>query len=371
MFAKIGMTKSIRNTLRYHEEKIKNEKAELLSSNNFIKDSHQLNGSDKLDRFVQRISLNERVEKKVLHISLGFNKSEEISNEQMQVLARHYMTEMGFEKQPYLVYRHYDAAHPHCHIVSTNIRSDGRKINLATADFWKSRQITRNLEKQYNLSSYERISPEHPERYKVTQAQRVLHGQVGLKRAISDVLNTVVDHYSYTNLQELNAILHVYNVKANAGAENSYMHQHKGLVYHAIDERGRKVGKSIKASDFLLKPTLAKLEEKFVLNTSLRETHPLRVTGAINWTFAGTPPDWQGFVRDMEREGIDVVLLADKKGGPKDIFFVDHDRKAVFEGARLGPSYLLQALRERCSPERSREEQELEETQRQRLRLGL
>src|ERR1019366_8101340 len=102
------------------------------------------------------------------------------------------------------------------------------------------------------------------EKFKVRQAQRVLYGQASLKHAISDVLTTVIDQYSYTSLQELNAVLHVYNVKANRGGESSEMHRHKGLLYHAINEQGRQVGKSIKASAFLLKPTLAKLEERFV-----------------------------------------------------------------------------------------------------------
>src|SRR6266567_4551871 len=135
MFAKIGKTKSLHRALRYNEEKIKNGNAELLSSENFIKDSHQLNGRDKLDRFLQRTSLNERSAVKFLHISIGFGKSEKVSNEQMQLLAKLYMNEMGFEKQPYLIYRHYDTAHPHCHVVTTIIRSDGTRIHFSKPEF--------------------------------------------------------------------------------------------------------------------------------------------------------------------------------------------------------------------------------------------
>ena len=188
MLAKIGVTKNLRKTLQYNEEKIKEDKAELLFSENFIKDSHQLSEKDKLDRFIQRISLNELVARKVLHISLSFDKSEMVSNEQMQLLAKRYMSGMGFEKQPYLVYRHYDAAHPHCHILSTIIGSNGDKLNLNKPQYWKSKKITENLERQYFLSRNEKA--QDVDRFKVRQAQRVIYGQAGLKRAISENMIT-------------------------------------------------------------------------------------------------------------------------------------------------------------------------------------
>ena len=44
-----------------------------------------------------------------------------LNKEKLCAIAETYMKAIGFEKQPYLVYRHYDAGHPHIHIVSTNI----------------------------------------------------------------------------------------------------------------------------------------------------------------------------------------------------------------------------------------------------------
>jgi hypothetical protein len=34
------------------------------------------------------------------------------------------MERIGFGRQPYLVYRHFDADHPHIHIVTNTIRAD-------------------------------------------------------------------------------------------------------------------------------------------------------------------------------------------------------------------------------------------------------
>jgi uncharacterized protein YijF (DUF1287 family) len=39
------------------------------------------------------------------------------------------MEKIGFGEQPYLIYKHEDAGHPHIHIVSTTIKADGSRIN--------------------------------------------------------------------------------------------------------------------------------------------------------------------------------------------------------------------------------------------------
>jgi hypothetical protein len=369
MYAHLGRTKGFYTALEYNEAKLRSGEAEMLLAENFVKDLHQLSEMDKLDRFLQRISLNENATDNMLPISINFETSEKISNDQMRILAIHYMTDMGLGKQPFLVYRHYDSGHPHCHILTTKIQADGRRIDLRSPDYHKSHQITKKLEQEFSLIKHERVKQEDEEKFKVQHAQRVLYGKSPLKHSLSDVLNTIVDHYRYTSLTELNAILRLYNVQATRGKEGSRLYQYRGLQYYALDESGKRKGKSIKASDFFLKPTLARLEENFKLNLSLREVHSQRVKSAIDWTLSGNPPDWKGFQQSMEREGIHVVVQADKKGGPEGVFFVDHESKCVFGGEGLGERYRLESVQERCAAERQEEVEE--ESLRQRLYLGL
>jgi hypothetical protein len=118
----------------------------------------------------------------------------------------------------------------------------------------------------------------------------------------------------------------------------------------------------------LCKPTLTNLEKKFEVNKSLLQQQKERVTTAIDWSFAGRAPDWPGFNREMEMEGISVVLQKADKDGEEGIFFIDHRDKCVFSGQGLDIKYSLQAIRERCVPE---QEQVVEEVLRQHLHLGL
>jgi Relaxase/Mobilisation nuclease domain len=368
MFADLKFPRNFRTPLQYNEEKVSKGKAVLIGAENFLKDHDQLSMQDKIERFHQRSSLNETWTDNATHISLNFGKTEELSDQKLLIIATRYMNAMGFDNQPYLTYRHHDAGHTHLHVVATDIRSDGSKINLGPLGLQRSNQLCTEFEREFYLQENRKAAREEQAQFSVLHAHKVVYGEPGLKRAVSDVLNAVVDHYAYTSLEELNAILREYNVRANPGGEDSRLREVRGLLYHALDDNGKKIGKPLKASAFLLKPTLDRLEEKFSLNQSLREPFKDRLHTAIEWSFAGEAPDWTRFRERMEREGISIVLSRSERDSPEELYFVDHTDKYVFSAEGLGLPYGLEALRERCSLGDNRAE---EETQIQSLKLSI
>jgi len=76
------------------------------------------------------IEKNARAKTNCVHISLNFDVSEKLNKNKLNEIAADYMDKIGFGDQPYLVYQHNDAAHPHLHIVTTNIREDGKRISI-------------------------------------------------------------------------------------------------------------------------------------------------------------------------------------------------------------------------------------------------
>lgn len=361
------LKKNAITALQYNEYKITGGKAELIKAANFLKDQNQLSRKDITERFRQRTSLNERYYETGFHISLNFGKKELLSNETMAQLADRYMAGMGFENEPYVAYRHYDSGHTHLHIVTVAVRADGSPIHIQRPQFYHSHRLCRTLEKEYSLERPLAPKQEQKEEFSADRAQRVIYGEPGMKRAVSNVLNAVVVHYSYTSLDEFNAILKQYNVMANPGKEGSRLHDCGGLLYHVLDENGKMIGKPLKASGFLLKPTLKNLEEKFELNQTLREVKRERLSTAIEWALAGRTPDWEGLEKNLEREGVAVVIDKNKEGDGR-IFFVDHSGKSAFEGKNLGEAYRLEALRDRCRPT---EDPVDEMVQKQLLRMSL
>jgi hypothetical protein len=128
MFAKVESAKSIRSPLEYNEQKVEVEQAIFLDAHNFWQEKDDLSLRDKQQRFDNLTELNERSEKKILHVSVNFHPDDKLTNKEMKHISTEFMSAIDFRDQPWLVYRHVDAGHPHMHIVSTNIRRDGSRI---------------------------------------------------------------------------------------------------------------------------------------------------------------------------------------------------------------------------------------------------
>ena len=86
------------------------------------------------------------------HISLDFHPGDapKMTDELMTEVAQDYMRQMGLTNTPYIVVRHYDKAHPHCHIVFSRVDYDG-KILTQTTNFKKNERVCKALNLKYRL----------------------------------------------------------------------------------------------------------------------------------------------------------------------------------------------------------------------------
>lgn len=348
MVARINTSKNISRALNYNEQKVAQGKAEIIQAAGFIKDAAKLNFYDKRSQFERHISLNERTKTNALHISLNFDSSEQLSNEKLALIAEAYMTRIGFAHQPYLVYRHYDAGHPHIHIVSTNIERDGKRISLHRLGANQSEQARKAIEIEFNLVKAEGRGSDERIAIKPLNALKIVYGKSETKRAISNVLMVVLGQYKFTSLPELNAVLKLYNVIADRGREDTKMYKKNGLVYRVLDETGNKVGTPIKASSFYMKPTLAFLQKKYLANESLRAPHKARLQTFITWALSKNPESIDELKKLVEKENISLVLRKGKQGIVYGITYIDHTTKSVFNGSDLGKMYSANGILEKC-----------------------
>ncbi len=350
MVARINTGKKISMAINYNEHKLKQGIAELLSAQNFMKDAEHLNFYDKLHHFQKMTSLNEKAKTNTLHVSLNFDPSEKLSNEKMKIIADRYMQKIGFSNQPYLVYRHNDSAHPHLHIVSTNIQRDGSRISMHNLGKNQSETARKEIETEFDLVKAENKKLKSSLQLHPVNAEKINYGKLETKRAISNVLAVVVNQYKYTSLAELNAVLSLYNVKADRGEEGSRIYQNKGLNYRVLDEYGEKIGMPIKASSIYFKPTLEYLENKMGQNESQREQHKKRIKLAIDWTLKKNMKDLPEFIRTLEKEKISTVLRQNKTGQVYGVTFVDHVGKTVFNGSDIGREYSIKNIEAKLTP---------------------
>lgn len=270
--AKFISGKSIRGALRYNENKVSKGKAELIHAQGYPIDKEQLTFKQKFFRLARLAALNERVKTNCVHISLNFDPKEKLTNEKLIFIANIYMNKIGFDEQPFLVYRHTDAVHPHIHIVSTNIKKDGKRIALHNIGRNQSEKARKEIEHKFDLISAE-SRKKSPDFYvKPVPLEKAIYGKSETKAAISNIVREVVKTWKYTSLAEFNAILNEFNVIADRGQEETRMYEKGGLVYHILDQ-GNKVGVPIKASSIYTKPTLKKLKEEFEINKERRKPY--------------------------------------------------------------------------------------------------
>jgi hypothetical protein len=347
MVAVIKTGHSIHGILAYNENKVKEGIAQCISAANYPMDTEKLSFNHKLNRLLNQASLNENVARNSVHVSLNFAPQEKLLREQLKEIADTYMQKIGFSEQPYLVYQHFDAGHPHIHIVSVKVRADGSRIDTQNIGRNQSEKARKEIEIAHGLVRAEDMTKQYE--LKSAYTQKVQYGRSDSRRAITNVLDAVLSTYKYTSLPELNAVLQQYNVMADRGGENSRTFRHQGLFYRILDEQGNPVGVPIKASSFHNKPTLKYLEERFSLNEVARGHHRARIKNAIDLAFLKQPKQpLQSLAKALEKEGIIAVVRQNADGLIYGVTYVDHRTKCVFNGSAIGKAYSAKGILERC-----------------------
>jgi hypothetical protein len=345
MVAKISTGKSIRGMLHYNENKITEGEAALIMASGFAGEIDSMNFNQKLNRFAHLQELKPDVKTNAVHISLNFHSSEQLKDELLQEIAAQYMERIGFGDQPFLVYRHDDAAHLHMHIVTTNITAGGERIDLHDIGKKLSEPARKAIENEFKLVKAESKLFKVQSGIKPADLEQAKYGMLPTKRAISNVITAVARDYKFSSLAEYNAVLKGFNVIALRGKEHTAMFEKKGLMYALLDEKGIPVGVPIKASSFYGKPTLRNLEKKFEQNAAKRKPSKEGLKNRIDKVLGAYSSITKlRFVQELKSQGIDVLFRENESGQVYGITFVDHNSKTVFNGSDLGKAYSAKAI---------------------------
>lgn len=349
MVAKVISGKTIRGVLNYNENKVKAGVADCILASKFGCQVNELTFSNKLNRFEKLIALNRKTKTNTIHISLNFDVSEKIALEKMNAIIAAYMNRIGFGDQPYLAYQHRDAAHPHVHIVTTNIQSSGQRIDIHNIGRNQSEKARKEIEKTFGLVRAEGRRKEE-QVFKPVNPEQAIYGKSETKRTISNVVRMVIGSYKYTSLPEFNAALRQFNVMADRGKEGTRMHDKKGLMYSILDNKGNKVGVPIKASSIYRKPMLSFLEKQFKLNEVMRGPHKEKLKSCIDGVLASKQSlSRAAFMTALNKQSIYVLFRENAEGLIYGVTFVDNKNKVVFNGSDLGKAYSAKAIVARLS----------------------
>jgi hypothetical protein len=346
MVAKVISGKTIRGLMSYNENKVKEGSAACIYAHGFIAEAKQLSFTSKLHTFEYHIRENAKVRTNAVHISLNFDPKEKLNDQRLQIIASSYLEKIGFKGQPFLLYRHFDAAHPHVHIVTTNIQLDGRKISLNNIGRNQSEKARKEIEIEFGLVKAQGKKHEG-ELLKPVDLAKAVYGKSETKRAISNIVGTVTRSYRFASVAELNAVLKQYNVIADPGKEGTIIHSKKGLRFSLIDSKENPIGIPIKASIIYGKPTLSNLTEQFEVNKLLREPHKARVAGIIDQYFQSGPKTFDGLLKHLNDNKIFPVVRQNDDGMIYGLTFIDNATRCVFKGSEIGKQYSAKGILDR------------------------
>ena len=339
MVARITTPKSLSETLNYNEHKVRRGVASCIAENNFLKPLQSMTFYDKLHWFENRNQLNNRAATKTIHISLNFAPGEVLDNFKLATIAFDYMQRIGFADQPFLVYKHNDAGHPHILVVSNTIREDGTRINTHNLGRNQSEEARKEIEVKYGLvRAGLQAVPVNRELAKIE------YGRSETKRSIANVLTQVINLYNYTSLAELNIALKQFGVLADRGKEDSFTYQKNGLLYRMLDKDGQPHGIPIKASTITGKPTLSYLEKRFEQNKSHRKTLKVLLQQTVVRTLEKHPSSLQELIISLRKENVYAILRQNSEGHIYGITFLDNKNKSVFNGSDLGKQYSIAGI---------------------------
>lgn len=146
MMAKIVKGKTFAGCVRYV---LNEEKAYLLDAEGV----HPSDPEQMINDFKLQALLNPKVKNVVGHISLNFPKEDAqmaTDDKKMLEIAREYMDKMGIKNTQYIIARHTDKDHHHCHIIFNRVDNDGKCISDSN-DRYRNEKVCKMLTAKHRL----------------------------------------------------------------------------------------------------------------------------------------------------------------------------------------------------------------------------
>ena len=335
MVAKISLGNSLYGSLVYNGEKINKEHGRVLDTNKLYNDgTGTINIQRVFEDFKRWMPQATKAEKTMMHISLNPHPDDRLSEAQYIQIAHEYMEKMGFAEMPYLVVKHEDIGRHHIHIVALRVRPDGSAIDSKN-NYYRSKEITRELEKKYGLHTAERqkITPDMP--------IKKIDPNGDIKRQVANTVKMVGMRYKFQTLGEYNAILSLYNIRCEEADGRVNGREYHGLVYFATDDEGMTIASPFKASrlgKFAGRDAIEQRYERAKEKIDVRPTK--RKVAAVMEQSSGK----DDFIARLKAENIDLVLRYTNDSRIYGATYIDHNTHTVLNGSRLGKEFSANAL---------------------------
>ncbi|WP_121966425.1 conjugal transfer protein MobB [Myroides sp. N17-2] len=335
MIVKIGKGKDLLKTLSYNQVKVDNNKGSVLFTNNLPEPYYNASNFVALlyKHFEPYLLLNYKTEKIVRHISLNPNPVDKISDDILSEIAKQYMKEMGYDNQPYIVYKHSDIEREHIHIVTVCTDLQGKQIN-DSYDYFRSVKVCHEIEKQFNLTpAIKRIDIESNQ----IQFRPVDYTKDSIKTQIASVIRHLPKYYNYDSLENYNALLSLFNITAKKVEVPYYSQLKLGLVYFALDNLGKIASNPLKASLFGKSAGYHSLVAQFEKSKDVLQKSKTELKEVVE-IILDKANSLESFINTLIDKGINIVIFKNNDNRVYGASLIDHNSKAVYKDSELSQS---------------------------------
>ncbi len=343
MVAKISSGSSLYSALAYNQKKINEGDAKVILTNNMIEPP---NGSFSIgicsNSFEPYLLANKRCENPIIHISLNPDPKDKLSDKQFSEIALDYMQKLGYENQPFIVYKHEDIDRHHIHIVSVKVDETGKMIR-DNFQHRLSMRICRELEKKYGL-----VPANEKQKADEYTLKKVDFKTGNIKQQIANVVRPISRSWHFQSFNEYKALLSIYNVHVSEVKGEFQDKPYTGIVYAVLDEKGEVCGAPVNSSKIgkstgneAIQQRMEKSKE-FIKNRTLKERPKAIITKAFQDCISQ-----KAFEEQLFKNEISVLFRKNDSGRIYGVTFIDHKQKFVFNGSRLGKDFSANVFHEK------------------------
>jgi hypothetical protein len=336
MIAKISKSANLRGALQYNQSKVEDNHAKIISAN-LVDNSIDCSMQDLLNSFDKRIrNKGKTIKNFITHISLNPAPEDCIDDFTLSEIAEEYLERMGYADHPYIVYKHEDIDRHHLHIVTTDVKRDGKLLS-SSLDRYRSKEITDNLERRYNLGRSD-IRLGTAKDYK---PQKVNHRQGKIGQQIKNVVRHFMSDYDFGSISEFATVLTPYNIELEQ-VKGQYPDgaDFKGLVYHTLDKKGNRKNTPIKSSSLGKAMGEKTLQQKIDASKNTLKNKIKYSKSKSKLRFAmRTAKNMDDLLEKLQKQGIELVLRKNENGRIYGATIIEHNEKFIANGSKLGKEF--------------------------------
>jgi hypothetical protein len=351
MVAKINICSSLFGALSYNQEKVDAGEAKVLCSNKVLLPMDKsLTLAFCMRSFENHLAKDIKTEKPVIHISLNPHPDDTLNDEQLSAIAQEYLDKMGYGNQPFVVYKHEDIDRHHIHIVSLRVDENGKKIN-DKFEFRRSKDITRELEQKYGLHPADKQS-----RFDTPQLPKVDYKKGNIKKQIANLTKELAGSYRFQSIGEYKTLLSLYNIGLEEVKGEFEGKPYHGIVYFALDKKGRRKGQPVKASLIGKQVGAENLKKRCGYNAqNIKKNKLTEASRPIIESALATSKTREQFIQQLQKQGIDLVFRENQDGRIYGVTFIDHNQHTALNGSRYGKAFSANALNEKFGQDTSKD----------------